>query len=121
MIILFDNQSQTLPVMIASVKSQFTSDFGAQYVGVVISTIPILIVFSIMSKKVISEIAAGAVKVTAARSLKGGMPWPRPACRFFMKSFRMGLIEVCLETNEMYRGDCFEKEQVNRHRCPPFC
>ena len=48
--------------MIASVKSQFTSDFGAQYVGVVISTIPILIVFSIMSKKVISEIAAGAVK-----------------------------------------------------------
>lgn len=62
MIILFDNQLQTLPVMIASVKSQFTSDFGAQYVGVVISTIPILIVFSIMSKKVISEIAAGAVK-----------------------------------------------------------
>jgi multiple sugar transport system permease protein len=62
MIILFDNQLQTLPVMIASVKSQFTSDFGAQYVGVIISTIPILIVFSIMSKKVISEIAAGAVK-----------------------------------------------------------
>ncbi|WP_227871826.1 carbohydrate ABC transporter permease [Paenibacillus bovis] len=62
LIILFDNELQTLPVMIAGVKSQFTADFGAQYVGIVISIIPILIVFSIMSKRIISSVAAGAVK-----------------------------------------------------------
>ncbi|MFB9278641.1 carbohydrate ABC transporter permease [Cohnella cellulosilytica] len=62
MIILFDNHLQTLPVMIASVKSQFTSDFGAQYVGIVISVVPVLVFFSIMSKRIISGVAAGAVK-----------------------------------------------------------
>ena len=62
MIILFDNDLQTLPVMIASLKSQFSSDFGAQYVGIAISIVPILIFFSIMSKRIISGVAAGAVK-----------------------------------------------------------
>jgi len=62
MIILFDNDLQTLPVMIASLKSQFSSDFGVQYVGIAISIVPILIFFSIMSKRIISGVAAGAVK-----------------------------------------------------------
>ncbi|TCN01870.1 carbohydrate ABC transporter membrane protein 2 (CUT1 family) [Paenibacillus sp. BK033] len=62
MIILFNNDLQTLPVMIASVKSQFSSDFGAQYVGIVISVVPILVFFSFMSKRIISGVAAGAVK-----------------------------------------------------------
>jgi multiple sugar transport system permease protein len=62
MIILFDSDMQTLPVMIASVKSQFSSDFGAQYVGIVISVVPILVFFSFMSKRIISGVAAGAVK-----------------------------------------------------------
>lgn len=62
LIILFDTQLQTLPVMIAGVKSQFSADFGAQYVGIIISIIPILIVFSIMSRRIIGSVAAGAVK-----------------------------------------------------------
>lgn len=62
MIILFDNDLQTLPVMIASLRSQFSSDFGAQYVGIAISIVPILVFFSVMSKRIISGVAAGAVK-----------------------------------------------------------
>jgi multiple sugar transport system permease protein len=62
MIILFDNELQPLPVMVASVRSQFSSDFGAQFVGVVMSVVPILIFFSIASKKIISGITAGALK-----------------------------------------------------------
>lgn len=62
MIILFDNQLQPLPVMIASVKSQFSTDFGAMYVGIVISVIPILIFFSLVSKKIIGGVTAGALK-----------------------------------------------------------
>ncbi len=62
MILLFDNELQTLPVMIASVRSQFNVDYAAQYVGIVISIIPILIVFAIFSKQIISNVMAGAVK-----------------------------------------------------------
>jgi multiple sugar transport system permease protein len=62
MILLFDNKLQTLPVMIASVRSQFNVDYGAQYVGIVISIIPILIVFAIFSKQIIGNVMAGAVK-----------------------------------------------------------
>ncbi|WP_219838418.1 carbohydrate ABC transporter permease [Paenibacillus sp. R14(2021)] len=62
LIVLFDNNLQTLPVMIASLKSQFTSDFGAQYVGIVIAVVPVLVFFSLMSKRIIDGVAAGAVK-----------------------------------------------------------
>ncbi|MBY0145931.1 carbohydrate ABC transporter permease [Neobacillus niacini] len=62
MIVLFDNELQPLPVMIAMVKSQFSTDFGAMYVGIVISVIPILIFFSMVSKKIISGVTAGALK-----------------------------------------------------------
>lgn len=62
MIILFEGNLQTLPVMIASVRSQFNIDYGAQYVGIVISVVPVLIVFSIASKQIIGNVMAGAVK-----------------------------------------------------------
>jgi multiple sugar transport system permease protein len=62
MIILFDNELMPLPVMIASVRSQFSSDFGAQFVGVVMSVVPILLFFSIASKKIIGGLTAGALK-----------------------------------------------------------
>ncbi|WJH34705.1 carbohydrate ABC transporter permease [Paenibacillus sp. CC-CFT747] len=62
MIILFDNEKQPLPVMIASVRSQFFSDFGAQYVGIVISIMPVLVFFSAASKRIISGVTAGALK-----------------------------------------------------------
>lgn len=62
MILIFDNNLQTLPVMIASVRSQFNVDYGAQYVGIVISVIPILIVFALFSKQIIGNVMAGAIK-----------------------------------------------------------
>jgi multiple sugar transport system permease protein len=62
MIILFDVKLQPIAVMIAGVKSQFSADFGAMYVGLVISIIPVLIVFSFFSKKIISSVTAGALK-----------------------------------------------------------
>ena len=62
MIILFDGELQTLPVMIASVQSQFNVDYGAQYVGIVISIVPVLIVFAAFSRQIISNVMAGAIK-----------------------------------------------------------
>ncbi|SFJ51034.1 multiple sugar transport system permease protein [Halobacillus dabanensis] len=62
MIILFDNSLQPLPVMIASVRNQFSVDYGAQYVGIAISVVPIIIVFALASKKIIGNVMAGALK-----------------------------------------------------------
>jgi multiple sugar transport system permease protein len=62
LIIIFDNEKQLLPVMIAYTKGQFSTDFGAQYVGILLSVIPILVVFSIASKKIMSGITAGSLK-----------------------------------------------------------
>lgn len=62
MIILFENDKMPLAVMIASVRSYFFSDFGAQHVGIVISIVPVLVFFSIASKRVISGVTAGALK-----------------------------------------------------------
>ena len=62
LILIFDNSRQTLPVMIASTKGQFATDHGAQYVGIVLSVVPILIVVSLASKRVISGVTTGMLK-----------------------------------------------------------
>lgn len=62
LIIIFDNEKQTLPVMVAMTQGQFATDYGAQYVGVVLSVIPILIVFSFASRRLIGGITVGALK-----------------------------------------------------------
>lgn len=62
LIILFENHLQPIPVMIASVRGQFVADYGAQYVGIVISVVPIFIVFAIASRQIISNVMAGAIK-----------------------------------------------------------
>ncbi len=62
LIIIFDNEKQTLPVMVAMTQGQFATDYGAQYVGIVIAVIPIVIFFALASRRVISGITAGALK-----------------------------------------------------------
>lgn len=62
LIIIFDDRKQTLPVMVALTKGQFRTDYGAQYVGVVVSVIPILVVFSLASRRIISGVTVGALK-----------------------------------------------------------
>jgi len=62
LIIIFDNEKQTLPVMVAMTQGQFSTDYGAQYVGVLISVVPILIVFSLASRRIISGVTVGALK-----------------------------------------------------------
>lgn len=62
LIIIFDNSKQVLPVMVALTKGQFSTDYGAQYVGVVISVVPVLVVFAVLSKRIIGGITVGALK-----------------------------------------------------------
>lgn len=62
LIIIFDNEKQTLPVMIATTKGQFATDYGAQYVGIALSVVPILIVFSLASRRIIDGVTTGMLK-----------------------------------------------------------
>lgn len=62
MITLFETNKQPIAVLIAGVKSQFSADFGAMYVGLTLSVVPVLIVFSIFSKQIMSSVTAGAIK-----------------------------------------------------------
>lgn len=62
LVLIFDAAKQPLPVMVAAAKGQFATDYGAQYVGITIAVIPILIVFIIASRKLMENIGMGAIK-----------------------------------------------------------
>lgn len=61
LIILTETKKMTLPVLLASIKSGAGSaDYGAQYVGILISVIPLLIVFSFANKVIMEKISLGS-------------------------------------------------------------
>lgn len=64
MIILNDPKKYTLPVQLASLRSStdITENYGAIYLCIAISMIPIILVFITFSKYIISSVSAGAVK-----------------------------------------------------------
>lgn len=61
LLILNKGSMLTLPVLLASVKtSAGTADYGAQYVGILISVAPLLIIFLLANKVIMEKIAIGA-------------------------------------------------------------
>jgi ABC-type glycerol-3-phosphate transport system permease component len=62
LILLLDGESQTLPVGIALFKGQYTSDPAAQYGLLLISLLPILILYVIARKRITAGMQIGALK-----------------------------------------------------------
>ncbi len=62
LVLLFDKNKYTLPILVTLVKGRFSQNLGAQYLAVAISVVPILIVFVLFSRYIIGGIAAGALK-----------------------------------------------------------
>ena len=64
LILLISPDKQTLPVMVGALRSAKVAqaNFGAVYVAIVISVVPILIVFMLCSKYVVGQLTAGSVK-----------------------------------------------------------
>ena len=64
MIILNNPNKYTLPVQLASLRSStdITENYGAIYLCIAISMVPIILVFITFSKYIISSVSAGAVK-----------------------------------------------------------
>jgi len=59
-----DGRARTLPLGLAnlSITSQYRSDFGMLFAGLVLVTIPILIVYVALQKHLVKGITAGALK-----------------------------------------------------------
>ena len=62
MIIINKPRLFTLPLGIATIGSQYRTDYGARIMGMSLGTIPILMIFTIGSKYFIQGLTAGAVK-----------------------------------------------------------
>ena len=60
LIILNDKEKFTLPLMIATVRDSTHADYGAQYVGMLVSVIPMVIVFCFASRVIMERISIGA-------------------------------------------------------------
>ena len=60
LIVLNDKKKFTLPLMIATVRDATHADYGAQYVGMLVSIIPMVIVFCFASKIIKEKISIGA-------------------------------------------------------------
>lgn len=62
-IILNSQTKNTLPMFVKQLRSeQFRTDFGMVYIGLLLTIVPILIVYFILSKYIIAGVALGGVK-----------------------------------------------------------
>lgn len=62
LVILSDNDKYTMPVMISAIKGVYLSNYGAMYLAIAISVVPIVIVYLFCSKYIINGVTAGAEK-----------------------------------------------------------
>lgn len=60
--ILFSIEKFPLPLLISMLKGVYTNNYGAIYLGVSISIVPIIIVFAFMSRKIVGGLTVGSVK-----------------------------------------------------------
>jgi multiple sugar transport system permease protein/cellobiose transport system permease protein len=62
MIVLSSNKLYTIPLGIRQLTTQYRADVAAQILGLSIATIPMLAVFAVFSKNLISGLASAAIK-----------------------------------------------------------
>lgn len=62
LIIMTDKNKYTMPVMIAMIRGLYQSNYGAMYLAIAISVVPIIIVYLFMSKYIINGLTMGSEK-----------------------------------------------------------
>ena len=60
--IILDSNNPTLPVALSLLQNNFFIDYSIVLAGVLLSTIPLLILFVVAGKQLVSGIMQGAVK-----------------------------------------------------------
>jgi raffinose/stachyose/melibiose transport system permease protein len=61
-ILLLDPSSRTLPPGLSQFRGQFSIDFGAMYASLVLTVVPIIVLYSIAQKKLTEGLRVGAMK-----------------------------------------------------------
>lgn len=62
LIVMSDSKMYTMPVMISMIKGLYMTNYGAMYLAIAISVIPIIIVFCFLSKYIVNGLTLGADK-----------------------------------------------------------
>jgi multiple sugar transport system permease protein len=62
LIIMSDNKKYTMPVMIAMIRGLYMTNYGAMYLAITISIIPIIIIYIFSSNYIISGLTTGSEK-----------------------------------------------------------
>ena len=62
LIIMSKSDMYTMPVMIAAIKGLYLSNYGAMYLAIAISVVPIIVVFCFFSKYIINGLTVGSEK-----------------------------------------------------------
>lgn len=62
LVILSDKEKFSMPIMISAIKGLYLSNYGAMYLAIAISVVPIMIVYLFCSRYIINGITAGAEK-----------------------------------------------------------
>jgi len=62
LLISTDDAMKTLPVGLAAIDTQFSTDYGAQMAGALLSILPVLVVFLFLQRHFIRGLTAGALK-----------------------------------------------------------
>lgn len=62
LIIMTSNDKYTLPVMISMIKGLYMTNYGAMYLAIAISVVPIIIVYIFLSRYIISGLTMGSDK-----------------------------------------------------------
>ncbi|MFA9380528.1 MAG: carbohydrate ABC transporter permease [Acetanaerobacterium sp.] len=62
LIIMTDSKKYTMPVMIAMIKGLYLTNYGAMYLAIAISIVPIVVVYLFFSKYIINGLTVGSDK-----------------------------------------------------------
>ena len=62
LIIMSKSDMYTMPVMIAAIKGLYLTNYGAMYLAIAISVVPIIVVFCFFSKYIINGLTVGSEK-----------------------------------------------------------
>ncbi|KQB91411.1 putative membrane protein [Geobacillus sp. PA-3] len=62
LVLINDQNLQTLPLGLANFAGQFTTNYGAQMAGLTMSIIPIIVFYLLFEKNIVKGMTAGAVK-----------------------------------------------------------
>ncbi len=60
--ILFSRDRFTLPLLVAMLRGVYADNYGAIYLGVAMSILPIIVVYAFVSRRIIGGLVVGAVK-----------------------------------------------------------